>query len=45
MRRLPMPDTRPQLMHGRDAMSAGMEKTNRTDSFVAAVGEPKTGSG
>jgi len=22
-----------------------MEKTNRIDSFVAAVGEPKTGSG
>jgi len=22
-----------------------MEKTSRTDSFVAAVGEPKTGSG
>jgi hypothetical protein len=26
-------------------MCAGIEKTNRTDSFVAGVGEPKTGSG
>ena len=42
MRRLPMPGTGAQLMHGRDAMSAGVGKTNRTDSFVAAVGEPKT---
>src|SRR5207237_5802671 len=35
MRRLPLPDTGAQLMHGRDAMSAGMEKTSRTDSLVA----------
>jgi hypothetical protein len=26
-------------------MCAGSEKTNRTDSFVAGVGEPKTGAG
>jgi hypothetical protein len=26
-------------------MCAGIEKTNRTDSFAAGVGEPKTGSG
>jgi hypothetical protein len=26
-------------------MCAGIEKTNRTDSFVAGVGEPQTGSG
>jgi hypothetical protein len=26
-------------------MCAGIDKTNRTDSFVAGVGEPKTGSG
>jgi hypothetical protein len=39
MRRLPMPYTGAQLIHARDAMSAGMEETNRTDSLVAAVGE------
>jgi len=26
-------------------MCAGIDKTNRTDSFAAGVGEPKTGSG
>src|SRR4029453_16314742 len=40
MRRLPMPDTGAQFIHGRDPMSASMTKTNRTDSSVAAVGEP-----
>src|SRR5438445_13493109 len=45
MRRLPMPDAGAQRTHWRDAMSAGMEKTNRTDSFVTAVCEPKPGSG
>src|SRR4029450_6736087 len=40
MRRLPVPDPGAQFMHARDPMSAGMTKTNRTDSFVAAVGEP-----
>jgi hypothetical protein len=40
-----MPDTGAQLGHGRDAMCAGIDKTNRTDSFAAGVGEPKTGSG
>jgi hypothetical protein len=37
---LPMPDTGAQFIHGRDPKSAGMTKTNRADSFVAAVGEP-----
>jgi hypothetical protein len=27
-------------MHARDPMSAGMTKTDRTDSSLAAVGEP-----
>src|SRR5207245_10716758 len=37
MRRLPLPDTGAQLMHGRDAMSAGMEKTTDQESATTRI--------